>query len=90
LTEVSAERDIPVLINIHEVELALDHADRVVGLHDGELVFEGTPAEFDERARDTVYRGMDAPPSDAVDGSERSVADGSTVGEPTRTPAGGS
>jgi phosphonate transport system ATP-binding protein len=90
LTEVAAERDIPVLINIHEVELALDHADRVVGLHDGELVFEGTPAEFDERARDTVYRGMDAPPSDAVDGSERSVADGSTVGEPTRTPAGGS
>ena len=59
LTEIAAERQVPVLINIHEVELAIEHADRIVGLHDGELVFEGTPDDLDERGLDTVYRGAD-------------------------------
>jgi len=59
LTDIAAERGVPVLINIHEVDLALDHADRIVGLHDGELVFEGTPDELDEAGLDTVYRGAD-------------------------------
>ncbi|MFW5978069.1 MAG: phosphonate ABC transporter ATP-binding protein [Halohasta sp.] len=59
LTEIAAEQEVPVLINIHEVDLAVEHADRIVGLHDGELVFEGTPDELDERGLDTVYRGAD-------------------------------
>ncbi|MDG5821277.1 phosphonate ABC transporter ATP-binding protein [Natronococcus sp. A-GB7] len=56
LTEIAREEDIPVLINIHEVELALDYTDRIVGLTDGQVVFNGTPAELDESARDTIYR----------------------------------
>ena len=61
LTEIAAERSVPVLINIHEVDLALDHADRILGLHDGELVFEGSPAELDDHALDRVYRGDERP-----------------------------
>ncbi|MUW14285.1 phosphonate ABC transporter ATP-binding protein [Halorubrum sp. CBA1125] len=57
LTTVAKEDDIPVLINIHEVELALDYADRIVGLSDGELVWEGGTDELDEHARDIIYRG---------------------------------
>lgn len=56
LTEIAREEEIPVLINIHEVELALDYTDRIVGLTDGEVVFNGTPEELDESARDTIYR----------------------------------
>jgi len=63
LTEIAAERSVPVLINIHEVDLAVDHADRILGLHDGELVFEGTPADLDEGALDRVYRGDERPES---------------------------
>jgi phosphonate transport system ATP-binding protein len=61
LTDIAAERSVPVLINIHEVDLAVEHADRVVGLHDGELVFEGTPDELDEEGLDRVYRGAEVP-----------------------------
>lgn len=57
LTEIAEDDDIPVLINIHEVELALEYADRVVGFADGRIVFEGTPDEVDESVRDTIYRG---------------------------------
>ncbi len=56
LTEIAREEEIPVLINIHEVELALEYTDRIVGLTDGEIVFNGTPEELDETARDTIYR----------------------------------
>ena len=61
LTEIAAEREIPVLINIHEVDLAIEHADRIVGLHDGELVFEGPPSALDQRGLDQVYRGAEIP-----------------------------
>ena len=56
LTEIAREEEIPVLINIHEVDLAVEHADRINGLANGEFVFEGTPEELDERAMDTIYR----------------------------------
>ncbi|TKX81762.1 phosphonate ABC transporter ATP-binding protein [Halorubrum sp. SD626R] len=63
LTEIAAEREIPVLINIHEVDLAVEHADRIVGLHDGEVVFEGRADELGDDALDRVYRGGDPPES---------------------------
>jgi len=59
LTEIAADDDIPVLINIHEVALAEEYADRIVGLRDGEKVFEGSAADLDETARDQIYRGAD-------------------------------
>ena len=61
LTDIAAEREVPVLINIHEVDLAIEHADRIVGLHDGELVFEGSPSELDQLGLDQVYRGAEVP-----------------------------
>ncbi len=74
LTDIATEENIPVLINIHEVDLALDYTDRIIGLRDGELVFEGTAAELDEDARDTIYRGGESREqrevAAAVDGAE--------------------
>jgi phosphonate transport system ATP-binding protein len=59
LTEIAADDDIPVLINIHEVALAEEYADRIVGLREGEKVFKGRAEELDDEARDTIYRGAD-------------------------------
>lgn len=57
LTEIAQEDDIPVLINIHEVHLAEEFADRILGLSDGELVFEGSVAELTDDVKDLIYRG---------------------------------
>ncbi|MFC5278257.1 phosphonate ABC transporter ATP-binding protein [Halorubrum rubrum] len=81
LTEIAAERGVPVLINIHEVDLAVEHADRIVGLHDGEVVFDGPTAELGDDALDRVYRGGDPPESGesravtAADDGDGSVGD---------------
>jgi len=76
LTDIAAEEEIPVLINIHEVELALAYADRVMGLTDGRVVFEGTPEALDETARDTIYRNGEAAVPAGTGGSEGSHRDG--------------
>ncbi|WP_134671534.1 phosphonate ABC transporter ATP-binding protein [Halorussus marinus] len=57
LTDIATDDDIPVLINIHEIDLAIDYANRIVGLSDGEVVFEGPPEALDEEGRDVIYRG---------------------------------
>jgi len=89
LTDIAAEREVPVLINIHEVDLAIEHADRIVGLHDGELVFEGSPSELDQQGLDQVYRGAEVPEN--AD-KERTTMDAGTDGEilsDTDRPLGG-
>jgi len=89
LTGIAGEREVPVLINIHEVDLAIEHADRIVGLHDGELVFEGSPSELDQQGLDQVYRGAEVPEN--AD-KERTTTDAGTdreiLSEMNRPPAG--
>jgi phosphonate transport system ATP-binding protein len=87
LTDIAAERAVPVLINIHEVDLAMEHADRIVGLHDGELVFEGSPSELDQQGLDQVYRGAEIPENADTEGSKRE-SDGAVLADTDRPLAG--
>lgn len=77
LTEIAIEEEIPVLINIHEVELALQYADRIVGLADGEVVFDGPPSALDESAKDRIYRDGERQDSMSNGSSEPSKDSGS-------------
>jgi phosphonate transport system ATP-binding protein len=53
----AGERDIPVIVNIHNVELARRFADRIVGMAKGEIVFDGPPRELEERHLLAIYGG---------------------------------
>src|SRR5437870_7958396 len=53
----AGERDIPVIVNIHNVELARRFADRMVGLSKGEIVFDGPPRELKETHLMQIYGG---------------------------------
>lgn len=46
---------IACLVNLHQVDYAIEFSDRVVGLKDGKLVFDGTPAELDAKAIAGIY-----------------------------------
>jgi len=54
--KISKEDEVPVLISIHNVELAKEYAARIIGLQDGKKVFEGTAKEVDRKALDTIYK----------------------------------
>ncbi len=56
---INKDFGISVLINIHHVDLALEYADRVIGIRAGQIVYDGAAANVDEAVLDAIYRGSD-------------------------------
>lgn len=56
LVRVSRQQRVPTLISIHDVELARTFCDRVIGLAQGNVVFNGSPSELTETALARIYR----------------------------------
>lgn len=54
-TRINQELNISVLINIHHVDLALEYADRVIGIRGGEIVFDGPSEKVDEEILEKIY-----------------------------------
>lgn len=55
LMEICQERNLPAIINIHDVQLARMFVSRIVGLRDGSLVFDGGPDDLDEATLTEIY-----------------------------------
>lgn len=55
---INREMNISVLINIHHVDLALQYADRVIGIKAGEVVYDGPASEVNEAILAEVYGGQ--------------------------------
>jgi len=59
IREVCAERELPAIINIHDVALAQSFTERIVGLREGRIVFDGEPDALDDRVLTTIYGDED-------------------------------
>ena len=57
LARLARERGIPVIVNIHNVELAKRFAERIVGMSQGAIVFDGAPSELRESDLLAIYGG---------------------------------
>ena len=60
-----------MLCSLHQVDLAREFADRIVGMRDGRVVFDGAPAEFTDERVQQLYAGAhwEDQPADADVGS---------------------
>ena len=43
------------MVNLHFIDMAREYADRIVGMRDGRVVFDGTPAEASDAAFEEIY-----------------------------------
>jgi len=59
MRSLSERHGFPVIVNIHNVELARRFADRIVGMTGGQLVFDGAPAAITEGHLKAIYGGED-------------------------------
>jgi len=59
LTDLARSRDIPVLVNMHDVSLARRFADRMLGMSGGRIVFDGAPADLHDTMLTQIYGGED-------------------------------
>lgn len=55
ITEICAERRLPTIVNIHDVPLAQQFMQRIVGLQAGQIVFDGPPDALNERTLTDIY-----------------------------------
>ena len=57
MRDLGREHGIPVIVNMHDVELAKRFADRIVGMSGGKIVFDGEPAGLTDDVLKTIYGG---------------------------------
>ncbi len=58
MAKLAAERTIPVVINIHNVELAKRFATRIIGMARGTVVFDGLPTDLKDHHLADIYGGQ--------------------------------
>ncbi len=54
---INREMNLSILINIHHVELALEYAQRIIGIRNAEIVYDGPSANVTQEVLDLIYEG---------------------------------
>jgi phosphonate transport system ATP-binding protein len=70
LKRAARELSISVLCNLHQVDYALEFADRVIGMKAGHVVFCGKPAELDPAKLREIYGGESSSQADTTEYSQ--------------------
>ena len=68
IRDTARARNATVVCSLHQIDLAREFADRIVGMRDGRVVFDGTPAEFSDARVEALYHGArweDTPTTEA-------------------------
>ncbi len=55
LKRIAREDGITTIVNLHFIDMAREYADRIVGMRDGLVVFDGTPSEATDKAFEDIY-----------------------------------
>ncbi|AVK96610.1 phosphonate ABC transporter ATP-binding protein [Lysinibacillus sphaericus] len=55
LKEISQSMGITVLVNLHQVDVAMRYSDRIIGLRKGEKVFDDIPKQLNQLAIRNIY-----------------------------------
>lgn len=67
LRDATRELGIAVVCNLHQVDYAREFGDRIVGLSQGRMVFDGVPEQLDEAALNAIYSGEPQPAGHAAE-----------------------
>ncbi|MGO2356541.1 MAG: phosphonate ABC transporter ATP-binding protein [Marinomonas foliarum] len=75
IQSICRENGLPAIINIHDVPLAQQFVDRIIGLQGGEVVFDGKPDELTEDVLTRIYGDEDWHPEPQDDADELEQAE---------------
>ena len=78
IVELALEQDTPTIVNIHDVQLAKSFANRVIGMRDGEIVFDDKPEALTETELTNIY-GEEDWSAEAVNKNSDSSLDRATA-----------
>lgn len=52
---MAMKHGITAVVNLHQIDVALRYATRIIGLHQGEVVFDGPPAALTTAMIEKIY-----------------------------------
>ncbi|MBN2735887.1 MAG: phosphonate ABC transporter ATP-binding protein [Spirochaetales bacterium] len=55
LVRVQHDLGITIIVNLHQVDVAMKYADRILGIREGEIVFDGSPSELSKEKINEIY-----------------------------------
>lgn len=73
LKQINREDKITTLVNLHFIDMAMEYADRIIGMRAGEVVFDGPASQVTERTFEEIY-GRKIRPEDTRAGAVREGA----------------
>lgn len=56
LENIASERGIPVMVNLHHIDIARSFATRIIGMNAGRIVFDDKPSALGDDAISRIYR----------------------------------
>ena len=59
MRDLGTAKGVPIIVNMHDVELARRFADRIVGMSEGRVVYDGAPVGLTDDHLKTIYGGED-------------------------------
>lgn len=66
LQKICRERNVPVIVNLHSLEIARCYCTRIVAMSKGAIVFDGPPVALTQAVLDRVYAGRITPDDTAT------------------------
>ncbi|WP_100012779.1 phosphonate ABC transporter ATP-binding protein [Lentibacillus sediminis] len=71
LKKINKEDNITTIVNLHFIDMAMEYADRIIGMRAGEVVFDGPVSEVSEQTFEEIY-GRSIRQDDLRGGAEES------------------
>lgn len=59
LKNIAKEMGITCLVNLHQVDVAVEYSDRVIGVSGGEILFDGNPTDITPEILSEIYKSED-------------------------------
>ncbi|MCL7746854.1 phosphonate ABC transporter ATP-binding protein [Halalkalibacter alkaliphilus] len=60
LRKVCDEDGLTTIVNLHQVDIAKEYADRIIGVKDGEIFYDGSPRGLTDEVIQKLYRKKEA------------------------------
>ncbi|MFD1017833.1 phosphonate ABC transporter ATP-binding protein [Thalassobacillus hwangdonensis] len=55
LKQINKEDNITTIVNLHFIDMAMEYADRIIGMREGQVVFDGPASQVSESTFEDIY-----------------------------------
>ena len=60
LSNINKRENITCLVNLHQVDVAMNYSKRIIGVTGGRIVFDGPPEKLDTETIHRIYQSNDS------------------------------